>query len=67
MKTAVPERGENRTGKAARHPVLVTALEYLREVLAKEQYEEAPGILAIAREFGATAEELEIVLTKVPF
>ena len=42
----------------ARHVVLMTALVYLREALAMEQYEECREIIALAQGFGAT--ELQI-------
>lgn len=45
------------------HPVKVTALEYLREALSQERYEEMKEIAEIAKEFGATYWELHNVLT----
>ena len=45
----------------AQHVVVMTALVYLREALAMEQYEECRQIITLAQEFGAT--ELQIQQT----
>jgi hypothetical protein len=45
-----------------RNPVKLTALLYLREVLITEAYEEAAAIIAIAKEFGAQAFEIDYIL-----
>lgn len=44
------------------HPIKVTALVYLREVLLAEKYEECSEIIKIGREFGATNREVHKVL-----
>jgi hypothetical protein len=46
------------------HPVKVTALEYIREAVRDERYEELKDTLAIAREFGADEWEIWVALTK---
>jgi hypothetical protein len=46
------------------HPVKVTALEYIRETVKEERYEELSEIVGIAREFGADEREISIALTE---
>ena len=46
----------------SRHPVKVTALHYLREALLNEVYEECPGAIEIAKEFGAQDFEIQNLL-----
>ncbi len=41
-----------------RDPVKLTALIYLREALLKERYEDCADIISVAREFGASADEI---------
>ena len=50
--------------KAIGHPVKVTALHYVTEMMWTEQYEELPDVLAIALEFGATEQEINDVITR---
>jgi hypothetical protein len=50
--------------KAIGHPVKVTALHYITEMVWAEQYEELPDVLAIALEFGATEQEISNVITR---
>ena len=45
-----------------RDPVKLTALLYLREALLQERYEECAEMIAIAAEFGATAQEIQLLL-----
>ena len=45
-----------------KHPVKLTALLYLKEALRKEQYEVCAEVIALAKEFGATASEIESLL-----
>lgn len=48
--------------RVKKDPVKLTALLYLREALLKERYEQAPQFIAVAREFGAQAREIEELL-----
>ena len=52
----------HRRRQVKKHPIKLTALLYLKEGLAKEQYETLPGIIAIAREFGAAPFEIQDLL-----
>ena len=45
-----------------KHPVKLTALLYLKEALVKERYEECPGLIVIASEFGASPFEVADLL-----
>ena len=51
-------------GGVARHPVQLTALLYLRDILRDQRFEEAPELLALAREFGAPEHDVEKVLRR---
>lgn len=42
-----------------RHPVATTALVYLKEAIGQEHYEAAAELIAIARKFGATEEQIQ--------
>lgn len=44
------------------HPVRLTALIYLKQALLKEQYEDCPELIQIAREFGAREVEIRNLL-----
>ena len=44
------------------HPVKLTALLYLKDALKQERYEECAGIIAIAKEFGATEAQVRYLL-----
>ena len=46
------------------HPVKLTALDYLREALLKERYEEMKELVEIAKEFGADVWEIRKALTR---
>lgn len=48
--------------RVRRDPVKLTALLYLREALLAERYEECPGFIEVAREFGAQEREIEELL-----
>lgn len=48
--------------RSDRHPVRVTALWYLKDALLKERYETCADILSVAREFGATENEIQGLL-----
>ena len=45
-----------------KHPVKLTALLYLKEALAQQQYERCPEIISVAREFGAAEFEIRDLL-----
>ena len=45
-----------------KNPVKLTALFYLKEALAKEQYEVCPDIIGVAKEFGAADYEVQDLL-----
>ena len=45
-----------------KHPVKLTALLYLKDALRNEQYEICADAIAIAKEFGATASEVQALL-----
>ncbi len=45
-----------------RHPVKLTALLYLQDALREERYEECAEFIAVAREFGAEAYEIQQLL-----
>ncbi len=53
--------GSPRIG-VVKHPVKLTALLYLKEALRKEQYEICSDVIAVAKEFGATASEVQSLL-----
>lgn len=52
----------NGSVRIKRHPVKVTALNYLREALLRERYEECAEFIKTAREFGATPFEIQWLL-----
>lgn len=43
-----------------RHPVKLTALNYIREAIEEERYEEVRDMIAIAKEFGAGPWDIRI-------
>ena len=49
-------------GRREVHPVKVSALMALKETLLREEYEECPEIIAIAKEFGARDQEIYYLL-----
>ena len=51
-----------RIERVKRHPVKLTALFYLRDALIQEQYELCADFIAIAKEFGAQAFEIQNLL-----
>ena len=53
--------GSPHTG-VVKHPVKLTALLYLKEALRNEQYEICAEVIALAKEFGATASEIQSLL-----
>lgn len=46
----------------AKHPVVLTALLYLREALIREEYEKCRDLVAIAKEFGAQDADVSYLL-----
>lgn len=48
--------------RLVRDPVKLTALLYLREALLQERYEECADMIAIATEFGASQQEIQLLL-----
>ena len=62
MLKTVPNTGGPRRAQTVKHPVKLTALLYLKEALAREQYERCAEIIAFAKEFGAAAFEIEDLL-----
>jgi hypothetical protein len=60
MRTLTEEGGARVVGGRAfaDHPIKVTALIYIREALGARRYELLPGMIQIAREFGALNEEV---------
>jgi len=44
------------------HPVKMTALLYLREVLQKQQFDECDDIICIARAFGAQDQDIDEII-----
>lgn len=52
----------NLAGRAGRHPLKLSALLALKEVLLQEKYEECADIVAIAKEFGAKHFEIYYLL-----
>ena len=54
----------NRIANYLEHPVKVTALEYLKEALHTERYEDCWQILEVAKEFGANNNEIWEVINR---
>ena len=54
--------GEGKRTYRSHHPVKITALWYLKEALAREQYERCSEIIAVAKEFGAAGFEVQDLL-----
>lgn len=49
-------------GAVNKHPIKLTALLYLKEALARENYEVCGDIVAVAQEFGAAEFEIRDLL-----
>jgi hypothetical protein len=54
--------GEGKRTRKSYHPLKLTALWYLKEALAREQYEKCEEIIAVAKEFGAASFEIQDLL-----
>ncbi len=50
------------SGRITRDPIRLTALLYLKEALLEEGYEDCRDIIAIAYEFGATENDIQLLL-----
>lgn len=61
MLKTIPYTGGARAGMI-KHPLKLTALLYLKDALRLEQYELCADIIAVAKEFGATASEIQRLL-----
>ena len=61
MIRTIPYTGGARAG-GLKHPVKLTALLYLKDALRQERYESCADIIAVAKEFGATASEVQRLL-----
>ena len=61
MLRTIPYTGSARAA-SAKHPLKLTALLYLKDALRKEQYEICGEVIALAKEFGATASEVQRLL-----
>ncbi len=46
----------------AKHPVVLTALLYLRDALIREEYEKCRELIAVAEEFGAQEVDINYLL-----
>lgn len=44
------------------HPLKLTSLLYLKEALLKERYEECPAIISLAKEYGASENQIRYLL-----
>ncbi|HTL70063.1 MAG TPA: hypothetical protein VL404_02110 [Candidatus Eisenbacteria bacterium] len=58
----IRENSAPRRASRVRHPLKLTALLYLKEALSRERYEECAEIIALAKEFGANAYEIDDLL-----
>ncbi len=52
----------NRRTLVEKHPIKLTALLYLKEALERQQYENCPELIGVAREFGAAEFEIQDLL-----
>lgn len=62
MKSLVRKDRAVRAAVRAKHPVVLTALLYLREALIREEYEKCRELIAVAEEFGAQEAEISYLL-----
>ena len=56
------QRSFIRLRRKGRHPLVLTALLYLREALLTEKYEECASIISIVKEFGGSDFEVQYLL-----
>ena len=62
MKSLVRATRAVRAAERAKHPVVLTALLYLREALIREEYEKCRELIAVAEEFGASQADVNYLL-----
>ncbi len=62
MKSLTKASRAVRATARVKHPVVLTALIYLREALIREEYEKCRELIAIAEEFGAQEKEISYLL-----
>ena len=62
MKSLVRNQQAVRARARAQHPLVLTALLYLREALIREEYEKCRELIAVAEEFGAQEKEISYLL-----
>ena len=62
MKSLVRSGRAVRVAARSKHPVVLTALLYLREALLHEEYEKCRELIAIAEEFGAQEKDISYLL-----
>lgn len=62
MKSLVRANRAVRAAARAKHPIVLTALLYLREALIREEYEKCRELIAVAEEFGAQEKEISYLL-----
>ena len=55
-------QGEGKRTHKSGHALKITALWYLKDALVREQYEKCADIVAVAKEFGATDFEIDLLL-----
>jgi hypothetical protein len=62
MKSLVRAHQTARATVRVKHPIVLTALLYLREALVREEYEKCRELIAIAEEFGASERDVNYLL-----
>jgi len=62
MIRTIPFTGTTARVGTAKHPLRLTALFYLKDALRLEKYESCADIISVAKEFGATAPEIQRLL-----
>lgn len=62
MKSLVKAPRAVRAAARAKHPVVLTALLYLRDALIHEEYEKCRELIAVAEEFGASQADVNYLL-----
>ena len=62
MLNVVQNPAPKKRGRIYRHPVKLTALLYLKEALAMENYEICRDVVNVAKEFGAAEFEIRDLL-----
>ena len=62
MTSKTTTRRPQTSGRTSRDPVRLTALLYLKEALLEERYEDCRDIISIAYEFGASENDIQLLL-----